>query len=51
MANEGKNKVKYNVSSSPKYDSSDENTLSSNNYDSSDDDNSLSSKLMKILIL
>jgi hypothetical protein len=36
-----------NVSSSLKYVTSDEDTLSSDNYDSSDDDNSLPSKLVK----
>jgi hypothetical protein len=47
MAKEGRKKVKSNVSSSPKYVTSDEDTLSSDNYDSSDDDNSLPCKLVK----
>jgi uncharacterized protein involved in exopolysaccharide biosynthesis len=47
MAKEGRKKIKSNVSSSPKYVTSDEDTLSSDNYDSSDDDNSLPSKLVK----
>jgi hypothetical protein len=47
MAKEDRKKVKFNVSFSPKYVTSDEDTLSSDNYDSSDDDNSLSSKLVK----
>jgi hypothetical protein len=41
MAKEGRKKVKYNISSSPQYVTSDEDTLSSDDYDSSDDDNSL----------
>jgi hypothetical protein len=41
MAKEGRKKVKYNISSSPQYVTSDEDTLSSDGYDSSDDDNSL----------
>jgi hypothetical protein len=51
MAKEGRKKVKSNTSSSPKYVTSDEDTLSSDNYDSSDDDNPLPSELVKILIL
>jgi hypothetical protein len=47
MTKEGRKKVKSNVSSSPKYVTSDKNTLSSDNYNSSDDDNSLPSKLVK----
>jgi hypothetical protein len=47
ITKEGRKKVKSNVSSSLKYVTSDEDTLSSDNYDSSDDDNSLPSKLMK----
>jgi hypothetical protein len=47
MAKEVRKKVKSNASSSPKYVTSDEDTLSSDNYDSSDDDNSLPSKLVK----
>jgi hypothetical protein len=47
MAKEGRKKVKSNTSSSPKYATSDEDTLSSDNYDSSDDDNSLPSELVK----
>jgi hypothetical protein len=47
MAKECRKKVKSNVSSSPKYITSDEDTLSSDNYDSSDDDNSFRSKLVK----
>jgi hypothetical protein len=47
MAKEGRKKVKSNASSSPKYVTSDEDTLSSDNYDSSDDDDSFSSKLVK----
>jgi hypothetical protein len=47
MAKEGKKKVKSNTSSSPKYVTSDEDTLSSDNYDSSDDDNPLPSELVK----
>jgi hypothetical protein len=47
MTNKGRMKVKSNTSSSPKYVTSDENSLSSDNYDSSDDDNSLPSELMK----
>jgi hypothetical protein len=51
MTKEGRNKVKSNTSSSSKYVTSDEDTLSSDNYDSSDDDNPLPSELMKILML
>jgi hypothetical protein len=47
MAKEGRKKVKSNTSSSLKYVTSDENTLSSDNYDSNDDDKSLPSELMK----
>jgi hypothetical protein len=47
MANEGRKKVKSNTHSSPKYVTSDEDTLSSDNYDSSDDDNPLPSELVK----
>jgi hypothetical protein len=46
MAKEGKNNVKYNASSSLKYVTSDEDTLSSDNYESSDDDNTLPSEFM-----
>jgi hypothetical protein len=42
-------KVKSNTPSSPKYVTSDEDTLSSDNYDSSDDDNPLPSELVKNL--
>jgi hypothetical protein len=47
MAKEGRKKVKYNIHSSLKYVTSDEDTFSSDNYDSSDDDNSLPSEHMK----
>jgi hypothetical protein len=47
MTMEGKNKVKSNASSSLKYVTSDENTLSSDNYESSDDDNTLPSEFVK----
>jgi hypothetical protein len=47
MTKEGKKRVKSNTSSSPKYVTSDEDTLSSDNYKSSDDDNSFPSELMK----
>ncbi len=47
MAKEGKKKVKTDAPSSPKYVTSDEDTLSSDNYDSSDDDNPLPSELVK----
>jgi hypothetical protein len=47
MAKEGIKKVKSNISSSLKYVTSDEDTLSSDNYDSSDDDNPLPSELIK----
>jgi hypothetical protein len=47
MAKEGRKKVKSNTSSSPKYITSDEDTLSSDNYESSDDDNSCPSELVK----
>jgi hypothetical protein len=42
---------KINISSSPKYVTSDEDTLSSDNYDSSDDDNPILSEIVKILML
>jgi hypothetical protein len=51
MAKEGINKVKSNTSSSLKYVTSDEDTLSSDNYDSSDDDKPLPSEPVKILML
>jgi hypothetical protein len=47
MAKEGRKKVKSNTSSSPKYVTSDKDTLSSDNYDSSDDDNPLPSEYVK----
>jgi hypothetical protein len=47
MAKEGRKKIKFNTSSSPKYVTSDKDTLSSDNYDSSDDDNPLPSELIK----
>jgi hypothetical protein len=47
MAKEGRKKVKSNTSSSFKYVTSDEDTLSSDNYDSSDDDNPPPSELVK----
>jgi hypothetical protein len=47
MAKEGRKKVKSNIPSSPKYVTSDEDTLSSDNYDSSDNDNLLPSELVK----
>jgi hypothetical protein len=47
MAKESKRKVKSNASSSPKFITSDEDTLSSDNYASSDDDDSLPSEFMK----
>jgi seryl-tRNA synthetase len=47
MAMEGGKKVKSNTPSSPKYVTSDEDTLSSDNYDSSDDDNPLPCELVK----
>ncbi|WP_428025459.1 hypothetical protein, partial [Arcobacter sp.] len=47
MAKEGRKKIKSNTPSSPKYVTSDEDTLSSDNYDSSDDDNPLPSELIK----
>jgi hypothetical protein len=47
MAKEGRKNVKFNTPSSPKYVTSDENTLSSDNYDSSDDDNHFPSELVK----
>jgi hypothetical protein len=47
MAKESKKKVKSNASPSPKYVTSNEDTLSSDNYASSDDDDSLASELVK----
>jgi hypothetical protein len=47
MAKEGRKNVKSNTSFSPKYATSDKDTLSSDNYDSSDDDNPLPSELIK----
>jgi hypothetical protein len=47
MAKEGRKKVKSNTSSSLKYVTSDEDTLSSDNYESSDDDNPFPSELVK----
>jgi hypothetical protein len=47
MKKEDRKKVKSNTSSSSKYVTSDEDTLSSDNYDSSDDDNPLPSELVK----
>jgi hypothetical protein len=47
MAKVGRKKVKSNTSSSPKYVTSDEDTLSSDHYDSSDDDNPPPSELVK----
>jgi hypothetical protein len=47
MTKEGRKKVKSNISSSPKYVTSDKDTLSSDNYDSSDDDNPCPSELVK----
>jgi hypothetical protein len=47
MAKERKKKVKSKASSSAKYVTSDEDTLSSDNYASSDDDDSLPNKLVK----
>jgi hypothetical protein len=48
MVKEGrKRNVKFNTPSSPKYVTSDEDTLSSDNYDFSDDDNPLPSELVK----
>jgi hypothetical protein len=47
MAKEGRKKVKFNTPSSPKYVTSDEDTLSSDNYDFSDDDNPLPRELVK----
>jgi hypothetical protein len=47
MAKEGRKKVKSNTSSSLKYVTSDEDTVSSNNYDSNDDDNPLLIELVK----
>jgi hypothetical protein len=44
MAKEGKKKVKTNAPSSPKYITSDEDTLSSDNNAFSDDDDSLPSE-------
>jgi hypothetical protein len=47
MTKEGRKKIKFNTSSSFKYVTSDEDTLSSDNYDSSDDDKPLPSELVK----
>jgi hypothetical protein len=47
MAKEGRKKEKSNTSSSLKYVTSDEDTLSSDNYDSSDDGKPLPSELVK----
>jgi hypothetical protein len=47
MSKESKMKVKSKACSSPKYVTSDEDTLSSDNYASSDDDDSLPSELVK----
>jgi hypothetical protein len=47
MTNEGRKKVKSNTSSSLKYVTSDEDTLSSDNYDSSYDDKHLPSEFVK----
>jgi hypothetical protein len=47
MAKERKKKVKSKASLSPKYVTSDKDTLSSDNFDSSDDDNPLPSELVK----
>jgi hypothetical protein len=47
MAKKDRKKVKFNTPSSPKYITSDEDTLSSDNYDSNDDDNPLPSELVK----
>jgi hypothetical protein len=47
MAKESKKNVKSKASSSPKYVTSDEDTLSSDNYASSDDDDSLPTELVK----
>jgi hypothetical protein len=47
MAKESKKKVKSKSSLSPKYVTSDEDSLYNNNYDSSDDDNPLSIELVK----
>jgi chromosome segregation ATPase len=47
MAKEGRKKVKSNTPSSPKYITSDEDTLFSDNYDCSDDDNPLLRELVK----
>jgi hypothetical protein len=47
MTNEGRKNIKSNTPSSPKYITTDEDTLSSDNYDSSDDDNPILSELVK----
>jgi hypothetical protein len=47
MVKECRKKVKSNISSSPKYVTSDEDTLSSDNYDFSYDDTPLPSELVK----
>jgi hypothetical protein len=51
MSKESKKNVKSKTSSTLKYVTSDECTLSSDNYDSSDDDDSLPSELVKNLML
>jgi hypothetical protein len=43
---EGRKKIKFNTSSSPKYVTSDKDTLSSDNYESSDDDNPFPNELV-----
>jgi hypothetical protein len=47
MAKKGRKKIKSNASSSPKYVTSDEDTLSSYDYNSNDDDNPLPNELVK----
>jgi hypothetical protein len=47
MAKENKKNAKSKASLSPKYVTSDEDTLFNDNYDSSDDDNPLPSELVK----
>jgi hypothetical protein len=47
MAKKGRNKVKSNTSSSPKYVTSNEDIFSSDNYNSSDNDNHLSNELVE----
>jgi hypothetical protein len=46
IAMEGRKKIKFNTSSSPKYVTSDKDTLSSDNYESSDDDNPFPNELV-----